>query len=87
MRSGIRFGVTGSRMEMWNTGCMARNCPEVIETWNGAGTCKDFIWSKEFSCEFLGGSCHMEELSLTCDWISNLNSGARSHLESVGAWY
>src|SRR5882724_1953812 len=30
----------------------------------GAGTCKDFIWSKEFLCEFLGGSCHMEELSL-----------------------
>src|SRR5882724_10195935 len=30
----------------------------------GAGSCKDFIWSKEFLCEFLGGLCHMEELSL-----------------------
>src|SRR5882724_11047703 len=30
----------------------------------GAGTCKDFIWSNEFFCEFLGGSCCMEELSL-----------------------
>src|SRR5882724_1819199 len=30
----------------------------------GAGSCKDFVWSKEFLCEFLGGSCHMEELSL-----------------------
>src|SRR5882724_458493 len=30
----------------------------------GAGMCKDFVWSKEFLCEFLGGSCHMEELSL-----------------------
>src|SRR5882724_8511211 len=30
----------------------------------GAGTCKDFIGSKEFLCNFLGGSCHMEELSL-----------------------
>src|SRR5882724_1416785 len=30
----------------------------------GARTCKDFVWSKEFLCEFLGGSCHMEELSL-----------------------
>src|SRR5882724_1860843 len=30
----------------------------------GARTCKDFVWSKEFLCEFLGGLCHMEELSL-----------------------
>src|SRR5882724_9823141 len=30
----------------------------------GAGSCKDFVRSKEFLCEFLGGSCHMEELSL-----------------------
>src|SRR5882724_12671304 len=30
----------------------------------GAGTCKDFVWSKEFFCEFLGGLCRMEELSL-----------------------
>src|SRR5882724_10537844 len=30
----------------------------------GAGLCKDFVWSKEFLCEFLGGLCHMEELSL-----------------------
>jgi len=30
----------------------------------GTGTCKDFVWSKEFLCEFLGRSCHMEELSL-----------------------
>src|SRR5882724_11600366 len=30
----------------------------------GAGMCKDFIWSKEFFCELLGGSCRMEELSL-----------------------
>src|SRR5882724_6749664 len=30
----------------------------------GAGTCKDFIRSKEFLCEFLGGLCHTEELSL-----------------------
>src|SRR5882724_5562919 len=30
----------------------------------GARTCKDFVRSKEFLCEFLGGSCRMEELSL-----------------------
>src|SRR5882724_11588391 len=30
----------------------------------GAGMCKDFIQSKEFLCKFLGGSCHMEKLSL-----------------------
>src|SRR5882724_10635389 len=30
----------------------------------GAGSCKDFIRSKEFLCEFLGGSGRMEELSL-----------------------
>src|SRR5882724_5697076 len=30
----------------------------------GAGSCKDFVRSKEFLCEFLGGSCRMEELSL-----------------------
>src|SRR5882724_11340140 len=30
----------------------------------GAGTCKDFIWSKEFLCKFPGGSGRMEELSL-----------------------
>src|SRR5882724_7182690 len=30
----------------------------------GARSCKDFVWSKEFLCEFLGGSCCTEELSL-----------------------
>src|SRR5882724_4076257 len=30
----------------------------------GARMCKDFIQSKEFFCEFLGGLCHTEELSL-----------------------
>src|SRR5882724_10088581 len=30
----------------------------------GAGSCKDFVRSKEFLCEFLGGSCSTEELSL-----------------------
>src|SRR5882724_9496659 len=30
----------------------------------GARSCKDFVWSEEFLCEFLGGLCHMEELSL-----------------------
>src|SRR5882724_2685570 len=30
----------------------------------GAGSCKDFVQSKEFLCKFLGGSCHTEELSL-----------------------
>src|SRR5882724_1497731 len=30
----------------------------------GARMCKDFIWSKEFLCEFLGGSGRTEELSL-----------------------
>src|SRR5882724_6113275 len=30
----------------------------------GAGSCKDFVRSKEFLCKFLGGSCRMEELSL-----------------------
>src|SRR5882724_11128484 len=30
----------------------------------GAGSCKDFIQSKEFLCKFLGGSCCTEELSL-----------------------
>src|SRR5882724_1936643 len=30
----------------------------------GAGSCKDFVRSKEFLCKFLGGSCHSEKLSL-----------------------
>src|SRR5882724_1063227 len=30
----------------------------------GGGMCKDFVWSKEFLCEFFGGSCHTEELNL-----------------------
>src|SRR5882724_4970412 len=30
----------------------------------GAGSCKDFVRSKEFLCEFLGGLCRTEELSL-----------------------
>src|SRR5882724_4960024 len=30
----------------------------------GAGMCKDFIWSEEFLCEFLGWSCRTEELGL-----------------------
>src|SRR5882724_10673969 len=30
----------------------------------GAGSCKDFVQSKEFLCEFVGGPCHTEELSI-----------------------
>ena len=28
----------------------------------GARSCNDFVWSKEFIREFLGGLCHMENL-------------------------
>src|SRR5882724_7678203 len=35
----------------------------------GARMCKDFIWSKEFLCEFLGGSGRTEELSLDV-WLA-----------------
>jgi len=38
----------------------------------GARKCKDFIWSKEFIREFLGRSCHTEELSLDINMASNL---------------
>jgi len=37
----------------------------------GARKCKDFVWSKEFIREFLGGSSHMEELSLDIYLASN----------------
>src|SRR5882724_2340524 len=43
----------------------------------GARTCKDFIWSKEFLCKFLGGSCHMEELSLDVCLATNFEFRGR----------
>jgi len=38
----------------------------------GAGSCKDFVWSKEFLGEFLEGSSHVEELSLDVCLATNL---------------
>src|SRR5882672_260089 len=38
----------------------------------GAGSCKDFIWSKDFIGKLLGRSCHMEELSLDVSVATNL---------------
>src|SRR5882724_7258352 len=43
----------------------------------GAGLCKDFVWSKEFLCEFLGGLCHMEELSLDVCLATNFEFWGR----------
>src|SRR5882724_5223907 len=43
----------------------------------GAGTCKDFIWSKELLCKFLGGSCHTEELSLDVCLTTNFEFQGR----------
>src|SRR5882724_12682321 len=38
----------------------------------GARKCKDLVQAKEFIGEFLGGSCHTEELSLDIYLASNL---------------
>src|SRR5882672_11061346 len=38
----------------------------------GAGSCKGFVWSKEFIGKLLGRSCHMEELSLDISVATNL---------------
>src|SRR5467141_2863275 len=43
----------------------------------GAGSCKDFIWSKEFIGKLLGRSCHMEELSLDVSVATNLEFWSR----------
>jgi len=43
----------------------------------GAGTCKDFVQSKEFLCEFLGGLCHTEELSLDIYLATNFEFWGR----------
>src|SRR5882724_8817239 len=43
----------------------------------GAGSCKDFIRSKEFLCEFLGGSCCTEELSLDVCLATNFEFWGR----------
>ena len=44
----------------------------------GARIFKDFIWSKEFIREFLGGSSHMEELGLDVHLASNLEFWSQS---------
>src|SRR5882672_6180076 len=38
----------------------------------GAGSCKDFVRSKEFIGKLLGRSCHVEELSLDVSVATNL---------------
>jgi len=38
----------------------------------GARLCKDFVWSEEFSGNFLGRSSHTEELDLDECVVSNL---------------
>jgi len=43
----------------------------------GAGSCKDFVWSKEFIGKLLGRSCHMEELSLDIGMATNLEFQSR----------
>src|SRR5882672_3214084 len=55
----------------------------------GAGSCKDFIQSKEFIGKLLGRSCHLEELSLDISVATNLkfrswkSSGIRGSLVST----
>src|SRR5882724_5224594 len=43
----------------------------------GARTCKDFIQSKEFLCEFLGGPCRTDELSLDVCLATNFEFRGR----------
>src|SRR5882672_7167057 len=43
----------------------------------GAGSCKDFVWSKEFIGKLLGRSCHTEELSLDISVATNLEFRSR----------
>src|SRR5882672_7531469 len=43
----------------------------------GAGSCKDFVWSKEFIGKLLGRSCRMKELSLDISVATNLEFRSR----------
>src|SRR5882672_10503806 len=43
----------------------------------GAGSCKDFVWSKEFIGKLLGRSCRTEELSLDIGVATNLEFRSR----------
>jgi len=51
----------------------------------GARKFKDFIWSKEFIGEFLGGLSHMEELSLDVYMASNLEFWIQKLLGNSGS--
>src|SRR5882672_10943748 len=46
----------------------------------GAGSCKDFIQSKEFIGKLLGRSCHTKELSLDISVATNLEFWSRKSL-------
>src|SRR5467141_317306 len=46
-----------------------------------AGSCKDFVWSKEFIGKLLGRSCRTEELSLDISVATNLDVSVATNLE------
>src|SRR5882672_12661388 len=51
----------------------------------GAGSCKEFIWSKEFIGKLLGRSCHTEELSLDISVATNLEFRSQKLLGISGS--
>src|SRR5882724_2427847 len=64
MQSGIRFGVAGSNMEIWKTGCTAWRLSRShrVTEWL-PGHARISHGSRNFSVSFRGSS-YMEELSL-----------------------
>src|SRR5467141_4134822 len=51
----------------------------------GAGSCKDFVQSKEFIGKLLGRSCCMEELSLDIGVATNIEFQSRKSLGISGS--
>src|SRR5882724_5720871 len=88
MQSGIGFGVAGSSMEMWNTGCTAwrlsrsRSVMEWVP-----GHARISYGPRNFSVSFLEGHVVRKNCALMYAWLPIFNSGAGSHLESAGTRY
>jgi len=48
MQSGIRFGVAGSNMEMWKTGCTVQRLSGSHRVTEWVQELSDILWTKEY---------------------------------------
>ena len=85
--SGIGFRVAGSNMETWKTRCTAWRLSRICRVEWVPRNARISYSPRNLLEIFLEGWVIWKNLTLTYTWLPILNSGARSHHESVEVWY